>query len=183
MVSRSLFRPRTRLTLLTNPKPQIDGGDPATWERIRLVPYEQRFVDEPREANEHLRDKYLKDKFEAEASGILAWLVRGCLEWQRRGLVAPEKIMNATNEYRREEDTLLQFIADEIIKSSPEDSVPGLAIYERYCTWCYRNDKKDKMSRTKFGRRLAKIFVKKEVGSNDVPYFYGLCLSDRSTGG
>ena len=32
------------------------------------------------------RDSNLREKLEAELSGILAWAVRGCLEWQKAGL-------------------------------------------------------------------------------------------------
>ncbi len=61
----------------------IDGArDTGIWRRIRVVKWENTFVggDE---------DQDLKDILAAEASGILRWLVEGCLEWQEHGLAEP----------------------------------------------------------------------------------------------
>jgi putative DNA primase/helicase len=176
------FKPTHKITLLTNHKPHIDGGgDAALWERLRLVPYEQRFVDEPEGENEHPRDPKLTEKLQAEASGILAWLVRGCLEWQKRGLVAPDKIRVATSEYRKEEDHFPQFLSDEVEAGDAKDKVASAALWERYGVWCYRNDRKDKLGRVKFGKRLAEKYARKEEGDNDIAFYYGLKLRGQRT--
>ena len=43
---------------------------------------------------------------------MIAWMVQGCLDWQRRGLDEPESINVATAEYRREEDTFGAFLEE-----------------------------------------------------------------------
>ena len=51
---------------------------------------------------EHEKDKKLPEKLRAERSGILAWAVRGCLDWQKNGLGEAEEVRAATETYRAE---------------------------------------------------------------------------------
>ena len=67
----------------------------------------------------------LRRRLLAERAGILAWAVRGCLEWRRDGLGVVEEVRVATADYRDENDTLRDFIeercteaADAIVKRS-----------------------------------------------------------------
>jgi len=48
----------------------------------------------------------------AEWPGILAWAVRGCLDWQREGLVVPEAVTAATREYQQEMDNVGRWLAE-----------------------------------------------------------------------
>jgi P4 family phage/plasmid primase-like protien len=73
------FKPAFKLWLATNHKPTIRGTDPAIWDRIRLVPFEVRIPDAE-------QDRELPAKLREELPGIMAWAVRGCLDWQRNGL-------------------------------------------------------------------------------------------------
>jgi putative DNA primase/helicase len=97
------FKPTWKLLLCTNHKPTIRGTDHGVWRRIRLVPFTQVFDGDK-------RDKALPEKFRAEAEGILAWAVRGCLAWQREGLGEPAAVREATAGYRMEQDVVGQFI-------------------------------------------------------------------------
>ena len=71
---------------------------------------------------EEERDRGLKDYFKNDEwarKTILAWAVRGCLEWVKKseggadGLEAPEKVSAATNEYQRAMHPLYEFIKNE----------------------------------------------------------------------
>jgi putative DNA primase/helicase len=113
------FAPTHKLVLCTNHKPTIRGSDNGIWRRIRLVPFNARFwnPDEPRKPGEdrpeHLKaDKAMKEKLLAEREGILAWMVRGCLDWRRSGLGLPRKVAEATSEYRDEEDLRGRFVGE-----------------------------------------------------------------------
>ena len=78
------FQPTHTIWLAANHKPVIRNTDVAIWRRIRLVPFD--VVIPPQD-----RDSDLPDKLKAELPGILAWAVRGCLEWQEQGLAAPPR--------------------------------------------------------------------------------------------
>jgi putative DNA primase/helicase len=99
------FSTTQKIFLAANHKPVIRGTDLAVWRRIKLVPFTVTISDEE-------KDKYLSDKLKAELPGILAWAVRGCLEWQENGLGEPDEIRQATAAYQAEEDTLAAFLAE-----------------------------------------------------------------------
>jgi putative DNA primase/helicase len=55
----------------------VVSAEPGLERRVRVVEFPRSFkVGSPG----------LLMQLQAEASGILAWLVRGCLDWQRDGL-------------------------------------------------------------------------------------------------
>jgi putative DNA primase/helicase len=99
------FEPTHSLWLQTNHLPQITGRDAGIWRRIRVVEWVSRFTGKA-------VDRNLDEKLAAEAPGILAWLVRGCLAWQREGLAEPEPVVRATLAYRQREDVFTRFAAD-----------------------------------------------------------------------
>ncbi len=91
--------------LVTNHKPRVDEDSEAAWRRLRLIPFN---VIIPKAE----RDPMLLAKLRAEGSGILAWLVRGCLDWQRHGLGEPEAITVATGLFRIESNPMLSWMSE-----------------------------------------------------------------------
>lgn len=55
-------------------------------------------------------DPLLPQKLWAERSGILNWLLDGCKNWLENGLMVPQKVLDATTDYREESDPMLEFI-------------------------------------------------------------------------
>ncbi len=104
--------PKHLLLLLTNFKPSADSVDSALWQRIVLIEFNQRFVPEPIMDNEHKIDTNLSAKLRLESPGILNWLVQGAVNYYDNGLHIPEKLQLSTLEYREQNDTIGQFIAD-----------------------------------------------------------------------
>jgi putative DNA primase/helicase len=129
------FRPTHTLFLITNSKPKADPDDYALFQRIHLIPFTLSFIDNPTEPNERQRDPYLLERLKTEAPGILAWLVRGCLEWQRQGLNPPPIVKEATEQYRSEEDDIGRFLTECCFESS-EAKVQSSKLYTGYKSWC-----------------------------------------------
>lgn len=139
------FEPTHKVVLAANHKPTIRGTDHAIWRRITLIPFEvtiQKAEQDPR----------LFEKLRAELPGILAWAVRGCVEWQRDGLGEPEEVRQATAEYRAEMDVLAAFI-DERCVLRENATTTARALYDAYTSWCdeYREKPEKQQS---FGPRL-----------------------------
>ena len=97
------------------------------WRRIHLIPFTRSFAANP--------DLELKDKLRAEAPGILARAVRGCLAWQRDGLNPPDVVRNATATYRADSMPLARFLeARCVVQKGATATSGGLwAAYERWC--------------------------------------------------
>ncbi len=122
------FAPTHKLFLAGNHKPIVRDGDDGIWRRIRLIPWT---VTVPPEE----RDPQLPEKLVREAPGILAWAVRGCLEWQRDGLGEPPAVTAATAAYRVESDPLREFF-DLRLVFSPDAIVSRKDVriaYEAHC--------------------------------------------------
>jgi len=151
------FSPTHLIMLVTNSKPHAPSDDDALWSRIVVLPFTQRFVDNPVEANEHPRDPRLAQTLMGEASGILAWLVRGTLAWRKQGLCPPECVRLATKAYRVEEDLIAQFIDECCIKG---DDLEALShkLYQAYKDWVGKDDKG--VTNIAFGKQLAQLFPK-----------------------
>ena len=152
--------PTWKIALQTNRMPHADPDDAAFFERIFIVPFTQRFVvnPDPHDPNEHPRDTRLDFTLRGESSGILAWLARGCLEWQSVGLNVPDSIRNATEVYREGEDLVKQFI-DEKCVTNPSAQVKAGELYDAYQKWCMAGNLSP-MNSTAFGKRMSKRFKK-----------------------
>ena len=67
----------------TNHKPIVKGNDNGIWRRLMLLPFTRNFENDPTVAKDPARES----KLVAELPGILAWLVKGALAYQAKGLV------------------------------------------------------------------------------------------------
>jgi putative DNA primase/helicase len=139
------FEPTHKVLMACNHKPQVRGTDNAIWRRIRLVPFTETIP--PAE-----QDKQLPEKLRAEASGILAWAVEGCLEWRREGLQEPEEVRRATAGYRSEMDVLGAFLRD-CCELGAEHNIAVKDLYGAYKFWCEENGERPETQR-RFGSRL-----------------------------
>jgi len=128
------FIPTHTLFLYTNNRPRGLAADFALKKRLLYIDYPLRFVDDPQEPNERKRDPDLPEKLSRELPGILAWLVRGCLEWQCVGLNPPDKIRAAVEEIEKSEDYFLQFFQECCVKDD-QASVAFKDIYGRFSSW------------------------------------------------
>ena len=168
------FQATFKLWLATNHKPIIHGTDPAIWDRIRLIPFT---VSIPPEARIPRRDMDLA--FQLEAPGILAWLVKGCLEWHRNHqLGAPLEVVNATAEYRQEMDLIGEFLA-ECCSISPISRIDSRDIYKAYTEWAIENHEKP-LRQNAFGRVLTERgFIRQKCRTGDRQWT-GICLKDQN---
>lgn len=140
------FVPSHKLILASNHKPAVKGTDHAMWRRIRLVPFSVTVADAD-------QDKQLPEKLTAELPGILAWSVRGCLEWQRDGLQPCGEVIAATKSYRNEEDSLAEFFDERCILHS-DACVPSKDLYAAYRKHMEENGERS-LSRRRFGARMS----------------------------
>jgi putative DNA primase/helicase len=99
------FVPTFKLFISGNHKPRLNSIDEAIRRRLLLVPFT---VQIPRKE----RDPQLADKLWGERRAILRWCIDGCLEWQRIGLAPPKIVLDATENYFSDQDTLQQWLDD-----------------------------------------------------------------------
>lgn len=161
------FQPTHNLFLQTNHKPHAPADDFAFWERVILIPFNLSYVmRDPSAPNERRADPRLAEKLLREAPGVLAWMVRGCLEWQRRGLDPPPAVRAAVAEYRRDEDLIGEFIEECLVLHSEDRvGVPAREVYDVFEWWWLRNVTKNPPKQKWLGNLLGKRFRREKVGT------------------
>jgi putative DNA primase/helicase len=175
--NQSEFDPTHLLILLTNDKPKAPHHDFAFWSRVHLVEFPLSFVDDPKESFHRKKNPKLFKELIKEAPGILAWLIKGCLLFQKGGLKPTEKILRATIEYQKEEDMLLPFL-EECCVVGPGLRVKAKDVFEAYKVWYEEfigGGRKRTPSQKIFGRLMGEKFDKKKSGVN---WYLGVDLKD-----
>ena len=157
------FEPDAKFWLATNDRPEVRDTSEGFWSRIHLIPYTQTFSGK--------ENRTLKDRLREEGPGILAWLVRGCQQWQERGLDPPEVVREATNDYRTDSDTVAPFL-DVCCVRRPGAEVRANELYRTYKT--YVGD--SAMSQKAFGIRMKGSFGSMKRASGVV--YLGIGLRD-----
>jgi len=169
------FDPTHKVFMAVNHKPEVRGTDTAIWRRIRLIPFTETIPPDE-------QDKKLPERLRDELSGILAWAVEGCLEWQRKGLQAPEEVRKATGQYRSEMDVIGAFLQDEC-EIGPDYREPFAAVYKRYEEWCEEGGERAE-TRRKFNARLKERgrFEARRSGPGGANEWHGLRLLKKQSG-
>ena len=84
------------------------------------------------------RDKDLSDKLKPEWSGILQWMIDGCLAWQKSGLSPPKVVTDATAAYLESEDAIAAWI-DEACERDPNAWEKSTALFANWKAWAERS--------------------------------------------
>jgi putative DNA primase/helicase len=121
------FYPTAKTWMYGNHNPTIRGTDEGIWRRVKRIPFDVRIPPEE-------QDKTLPQKLQAELSGILAWVVRGCAEWQNGGLNPPAAVIASTAQFRADQDTLAAFLL-ECCLINKLASVTSGELYAAYKKW------------------------------------------------
>jgi len=123
------FERTHKTVLVTNNRPVVTEVSNAIWRRLRLIPFTVTIPEDK-------QDKRLTEKLVAEWPGILAWAVRGCLDWQQRqcDLALPEAVEEATAEYQTDSDPVGAFIDERCIVVEGV-KVARSSLYQAYEEW------------------------------------------------
>lgn len=123
-----------------NDLPGVTTNDPAVWNRIRVIPFESTFTDNPPEdEDEQFRTKTFKkdENFDEKLEKMLEplfWILVKLLPKIKRVIYEPPKVKEATDKYRRSQDIYAQFIDERTI----EDDTKRITIsdfFEAFRNW------------------------------------------------
>jgi putative DNA primase/helicase len=147
------FAPKCKIIIHGNHKPKLRNSEGV---RRRLV-----LVDFPHQIPDASKNSNLKEELKAEAPGILAWCIRGCLEWQEDGLNAPEKVQASTRTYFEEQENVRRWLDDCCeLTGNPNDTARAAVLYQRYKQWAADHGE-EWMSATLFSPKLEALGVAK----------------------
>jgi putative DNA primase/helicase len=131
----------------SNYKPAIRGLDWGIWRRVKMIPFEVIIPDEE-------RDETLIDKLKAELPGILNWALKGLADYLKFGMMYPDKVNAATQQYRESQDIIGQFLKAKCV-INPVASIKSTDLYEIYKGWA-ADAKEYILKERKFGDAMKK---------------------------
>jgi P4 family phage/plasmid primase-like protien len=132
------FSPTHKLVVVTNHRPKVDL-DEGMKRRLHLVPFLQVYDHDKTKKGAKPPDRMLKEKLLAEAQGILAWMIEGCLAWQERGLDPPASVLNYTTEFFADHDTLGEWIeqnCDDVRLTDPKEKASNEDLFADWKMFC-----------------------------------------------
>jgi putative DNA primase/helicase len=119
------FRPQFKLTIVGNHQPMLRNVDEAARRRFAIVP----FIRKPAVPDQHLETALAR-----EWSGILRWMIEGCLDWQANRLVRPTSVTEATADYFAEQDLYAQWL-DEACDVEPDNPYKWATTGDLFASW------------------------------------------------
>jgi putative DNA primase/helicase len=133
----SEYVPQFTIVVGGNTMPTVPSTNDAFWRRCVRIVFDQTVVPKDRD-----RDLPRKLSQPEPQQAILAWLVKGCLAWQRDPvLVEPASVVRETEEYRQQNDSLQGWL-DECVDLDPT-GVENERLYGSYLAWCSRTGERD----------------------------------------
>lgn len=134
------FKPQFKMILCCNDFPEIPSTDNGTWRRIRVVPFESKFVDnpDPKEPLEFKKDTLLAEKLELFKETFMSILIDKyhTLKNESFNLCEPNEVKDHTKRYRINSDKYLDYISENLIKTnSPKDLLSTKILYSHFKDW------------------------------------------------
>ncbi len=134
--------PMFKLVMVANNAPKIPYDDRASWNRLRILPFEAVFVpanEAPDTYEEQLAAKIfpMDENFSDKVPSLLkafAWYLLNHRKNSTGIIVEPEKVKMATAAYRKKNDLYRQFIEEKIIEEK-ENSISISNLYNGFKRW------------------------------------------------
>lgn len=137
------IQPLFKLIFICNGMPALRYSDKATWNRIRVIPFETTFIKPGEPCPETLEEQLLEKKFPMDTEfgkkipGLLpafAWvLLEHRISILGKERFIPDKVKQATLMYRKQNDIYRQFIEERIIEDDKYIKIDEL--YDDFKEW------------------------------------------------
>jgi P4 family phage/plasmid primase-like protien len=135
-------QPMFTLTFICNKLPKLKYSDKATWNRIRVIPFEATFIPPgdtcPETFEEQLREKKfpMDRNFKEKIPGMVQAFAWYLLQWRKEMTIRiePSKVKEATEVYRKQNDIYRQFI-EECIIEAPYKYLAIVEMYAQFKEW------------------------------------------------
>jgi putative DNA primase/helicase len=167
------FKSTAKVVMYGNDKPYGNINDEGFWRRFRFIHFGHVIPADQ-------RDKDLLEKLKEELPGILNWALNGLKDWYKNGIQTPQKIIDEGIEYRKDLDSVTDFLRRNTSIAEADHFTPSIQLYERYNIWC-RDNLTAPESKQAFSKRASLYFEKtdgvKSHRTNCARGFKGVRLS------
>ncbi|RDV06414.1 DNA primase [Sphingorhabdus pulchriflava] len=167
-----IFKPRGKLFVEVNPTPNMPGDDKGFRRRFRLT---QWLVDLSLIPGGFEAPAELHARLMTESSGILNWMIAGCLEWLGdRRVPVPERELEGLADFWATGNPMGEWLAEECDLTDRDAETGSTVLWNAFKEWMARSeldeDAVKKWNTTRFGRELGQrqIVGKKDRKGNKV---------------
>ncbi|MBO0142277.1 DNA primase [Agrobacterium sp. Ap1] len=164
------FDPIFVVIMSGNGYPKISGNDDGIWRRMAVVHWPVKVPEAERREFEDMLSY-----FREEYPGILNWLIEGVNIYLKEGLVIPDAVRSATQEYRDDMDRTSSFVARCIVRDETAEPLQAKYLYSAYCRFTEDEGGKP-INVTAFGRAMGKKF--KKDTTQRLHFYNGIRLRD-----
>lgn len=167
------FKPQYKIWICTNSIPELSSFDGGIERRMRIVPFNSRFCDNPVLENEYLVNRTLKTEIQDSDSwkyGFLGLIIEEFMELNKRSLVMPKEAVKMTEDYMMKMNPIGTWLKKYYeITNSREDVVPRIDLYGTFL-----EDTNVHMSHKKFSDILENKCNISDKTVRGKHYYYGL---------
>jgi putative DNA primase/helicase len=157
------FKPQFKITIVGNYKPALQNVDDALRRRFNIIPFTRK-PDKP--------DRELESKLRAEWPEILRWMIEGCIDWSANGLVRPESIVTATNDYFEEQDLFGHWLEEccDVDRENQHKWESATALLESWRNYSEAAGERPATTRSMSSALVSRGFGKKRVTGGATAY-------------
>ena len=163
----NLFTPH----LQCNIKPKLNKLDGGIKRRIRIIPYLNKFVENPTKQNEKLKDYNLGNKLSQKEyiNEFMLILLESVNIWD--DIKMPKLIEDATVNYIDDNNIIKNFIDSKInFTGNDKDKIKCSDLYEKYLLF----EEDTKLTKQKFNSLLPMNNITKQHKSDGYPHYFGI---------
>jgi P4 family phage/plasmid primase-like protien len=130
-----IYYPQFKLVLCTNVRMDVKTQDFGTWRRIREVPFESHFTEnpDPTKPNQFLIDTTIQDKFKYWKFAFMAMLVKKAFETGGK-VEECDVVIQASKRYQESQDFIAEFIRDKI-EEDPRGKIRKSELNPLFLAW------------------------------------------------
>jgi P4 family phage/plasmid primase-like protien len=159
------FMAQFKLSLLCNDIPEVPAHDGGVARRMEIIEFKSKFVDNPREENEFIKDPMLENQLSFWKELFMALLIDVYYAEYKLTFTmrVPEPVMSFTNDFMKQCDGYHEFVADAIEETkNKNDKVDIVELYDEFRLWYMEENNETKVpSKGEFKKYLVKKYKDK----------------------
>jgi P4 family phage/plasmid primase-like protien len=130
------FTPMFSLLLLCNQMPSAPSADEGTWRRVGVTQFCAKFVEDPDPDDpfQHKRDTKLDKKLRRWKEAFFWMLTQYYKEYSENGITDPKEVLEFTNQYRNDNDTINDFM-EEMVAENSKGYMVCQDLYNSFSMW------------------------------------------------
>jgi len=162
------YRPEFKIFINTNHLPKTEDNTIFTSERVKLIPFNRHFL--PHEQDTGLKKLFRKSQHK---SGILNWLIDGYRLLTDEGLILPEKVKEAIQDYQESTDELGSFFKEALV---PNEGfrLKTSDLHSYHCSWTKKNGSMPLSDKAFMAELRKRFFVKPDYIKGNCVWHYSL---------